>query len=46
MIDIETCIIALRLNWMKKFWMMLIIHRGKKLNNIFFPGGRDFNVAF
>ena len=32
MIDIETYIIALRLNWMIKLWMTLIIRRGKKLN--------------
>ena len=46
MIDIETFIIALRLNWMIKFLDDAYNSSWKEIERIFFPGRRDLGATF
>ena len=46
MIDIETYIIALRLNWMIKFLDDAYNSSWKEIERIFFPGRRDLGATF
>ena len=46
MIDIETYIIALRLNWMVKFLDDAYNSSWKEIERIFFPGRRDLGATF